>query len=125
MLKLAFCLRRLPHLSRDEFHRYWYETHAPLVRSHADALAIRRYVQLHTVADDLNAVLRAGRGGPDSYDGIAELWWDDRATFERVLASEPGRTAARTLLEDERRFIDLTRSPLWLADERAIIPRVR
>ncbi|HBT35125.1 MAG TPA: EthD family reductase, partial [Hyphomonas sp.] len=23
MIKLTFCLRRLPHLSREEFQRYW------------------------------------------------------------------------------------------------------
>ncbi|MGH7820684.1 MAG: EthD domain-containing protein [Candidatus Binatia bacterium] len=34
MVKLVFCLRRLPHLSRAEFQRYWRETHGPLVRKH-------------------------------------------------------------------------------------------
>jgi hypothetical protein len=24
MIKLTFCLRRLPHLSREEFQRYWF-----------------------------------------------------------------------------------------------------
>ena len=31
MIKLVFCLRRQPHLSREEFQRYWRECHAPLV----------------------------------------------------------------------------------------------
>ncbi|MEW6270992.1 MAG: EthD domain-containing protein [Thermodesulfobacteriota bacterium] len=43
MLKLVFCLTRLPHLSREEFQRYWRERHAPLVRSHAATLRIQRY----------------------------------------------------------------------------------
>jgi hypothetical protein len=30
MIKIAFCLRRLPQLTHDEFLRYWYETHASL-----------------------------------------------------------------------------------------------
>ena len=33
MIKLTFCLVRLPHLSREAFQRYWFETHAPLVES--------------------------------------------------------------------------------------------
>ena len=49
MLHLIFCLRRLPHLSREEFQRYWREQHAPLVRAHAAALGIHRYVRAHTV----------------------------------------------------------------------------
>ncbi len=42
MIKLVYCLRRLPNLSREEFQRYWLETHGPLVRSRAQALRIRR-----------------------------------------------------------------------------------
>ncbi len=56
MIKLSFCLRRKPELSRAEFQRYWREQHAPLVRSHAKTLRIARYVQLHTASSD------AGRG---------------------------------------------------------------
>ena len=40
MIKLTFCLRRLPHLSREEFQRYWREQHAPLVAKHAKTLGI-------------------------------------------------------------------------------------
>jgi hypothetical protein len=32
MVKLVFCARRLPHLSRAEFQRYWFENHGPLVK---------------------------------------------------------------------------------------------
>lgn len=71
MIKLTFCLRRLPQLSREEFQRYWLDTHAPLVRSFADALRIRGYVQLHTTTTALNDALRASRGGPEEYDGVA------------------------------------------------------
>jgi uncharacterized protein (TIGR02118 family) len=123
MVKLVFCLRRLPHLSRDDFQRYWREQHAPLVARHADALRVRRYVQLHTRTDDVNAALRASRGGPEEYDGIAELWWRDRDDLLAATASEAGQQASRELLEDESRFIDLARSPLWLADEIAILDR--
>lgn len=50
MIKLTYCLHRLPHLSRAEFQRYWRETHAPLVAAAQQALGIRRYVQCHTMA---------------------------------------------------------------------------
>ena len=42
MIKLVFCLRRLPHLSREEFQRYWREQHAPLVARHAETLRLAR-----------------------------------------------------------------------------------
>jgi uncharacterized protein (TIGR02118 family) len=121
MLKLVFCLKRLPYLTRAEFQRYWRETHAPLVRSHADVLAIRRYVQLHTVDLPVNEALRAGRGGPEPYDGIAELWWDSAEALAAAVATPAGRAASEALLEDERRFIDLAASPLWIGEERVVI----
>jgi len=121
MVKLVFCLRRRPELSREAFQRYWRDTHAPLVRRHAAALRIRRYVQTHTLDSPLNDGLRASRGGPDAYDGVAELWWDSADDFATVVASPEGRAASRALLEDERRFIDLDRSPLWVAAEHPVV----
>ena len=123
MIKLTFCLHRLPSLSRDEFQRYWREQHAPLVARHAETLRIRRYVQMHSLADGdpVNAGLRASRGGPEDYDGVAELWWDSLDDLAAATASDEGRAASLALLEDERRFIDLARSPLWLGREHVVV----
>ncbi|MCC7364127.1 MAG: EthD domain-containing protein [Dehalococcoidia bacterium] len=120
MVKLVFCLRRRPELTREEFQRYWYDNHAPLVKSVQDVLGIRRYVQVHTLETGLNAAIQASRGGPEGYDGVAELWYDslDAIGGNR---SEEARAAAQLLLEDERKFIDLANSPLWFAEEKPII----
>ena len=123
MIKLTFCLHRLASLSRVEFQQYWRERHAPLVARHAATLRIRRYVQTHALPDDdtVNAGLRASRGGPEGYDGVAELWWDSLDDLAAATASNEGRAASLALLEDERRFIDLARSPLWLGNEHVVI----
>jgi uncharacterized protein (TIGR02118 family) len=121
MVRLVFCARRLPQLSREEFQRYWRETHGPLVRSHARVLRIRRYVQLHTAPDPENDALRASRGGPEAFDGVAELWWDSRADLDRALATPAGLEASRALLEDERRFIDLEQSGVWWVGEEHVV----
>ena len=119
MIKLTFCLRRLPHLSREAFQKYWYENHAPLVAKHRETLRIRRYVQMHSLSHPANEAIQATRQGPEMYDGVAELWWD---SIEDALADPtPARQAAGLeLLEDERKFIDLPRSPLWFGNERPI-----
>jgi len=121
MLKLTFCLHRLPHLTREEFQRYWRETHAPLVRRHAAALGIERYVQVHAAHDEFGDGLRASRSAPEPYDGVAELWWRDRAAFAAALSKPQAQVAGAELLADERRFIDLPRSPLWLGEENVVI----
>ncbi len=121
MIKLVYCLRRLPHLTREEFQHYWRSTHAPLVRRHAKALRIRRYAQVHTLDDPSNEILRESRGGPDPYDGVAELWWDTSEALLEAFSTPEGREAGRELLEDEKRFIDTERSPLWVAREHPVL----
>ena len=119
MIKLTFCLVRLPRLSRDEFQRYWFEKHAPLVASVRETLRIRRYIQLHSLPLDVSESLRASRMGPEGFDGVAQLWWD---SFEDMARSDPAAAAdaGRLLLEDERKFIDLPKSPLWWGEEKVI-----
>jgi hypothetical protein len=92
------------------------------VRAHSTALRIRRYVQLHTRDTPMNAALAASRGAPEPYDGVAELWWESLDDLAAAVQSPEGRAAGDALLEDERRFIDLAHSPLWLADEHEMVP---
>ncbi|HEY8573074.1 EthD domain-containing protein [Phenylobacterium sp.] len=121
MIKLTFCLKRLPHLSREQFQAYWRNTHGPLVASVADTLKIRRYVQLHSVPAELSAPLAASRGAPDDFDGVAELWFDSLEVVAANGAREEARQAAALLLADERKFIDLARSPLWWGEEHVVV----
>jgi uncharacterized protein (TIGR02118 family) len=120
VIKLVFCLTRRSDLSREEFQRHWREQHAPLVREAARALGVRRYVQVHTLTHPTNEALRRGRGGPEEYDGVAELWFDSLDALAAAGATPEGRAAGRRLLEDERRFIDLARSPVWIAEEHPV-----
>lgn len=121
MIKLTFCLTRLPHLSREQFQDYWLNTHGPLVASVAETLQIRRYVQLHSAPPAVSAGIRESREAPPDYDGVAELWFD---SLEAVLANgqrPEAQEAGRLLLEDEKKFIDLPKSPLWWGEEKAIV----
>lgn len=121
MVKLIFCARRAAHLSRAEFQRYWREVHGPLVRTYAAVLRIRRYVQVHTLDHPVQEALRASRGGPEPFDGVAELWWDSVDDLLGANDDPAWRAASLALYEDEQRFIDLSRSPLWIGEEHPIV----
>ncbi|MGH7299718.1 MAG: EthD domain-containing protein [Candidatus Rokuibacteriota bacterium] len=121
MIKLVFCLRRLSHLSREDFQRYWLDSHGPLVRELAPALNVKRYAQVHTVSSAFGDALRRHRGAPEDFDGVAELWWESVEDFARAGSTAEGREAGRRLLEDEKRFIDLARSPIWFGEEHALV----
>src|SRR5262245_37213134 len=121
MVKIAFCLMRLPHLSLQEFQRHWYEVHAPLVQRHQKVLRIVRYVQLHSDLGPLTEKLRAFRHSPEPYDGVAEIWYESREALEGLGKDSSARAASRELLEDEKLFLDLSRSPIFAGEERALV----
>ena len=121
MIKLTFCLVRLPHLSREQFQDYWWNTHGPLVASVREALRIRRYVQLHSLPEAESEGLRRSRDAPPGFDGVAQLWWDGPEALSANAADPRSAEAATRLLADERRFIDLPRSPLWWGEEKVVI----
>jgi uncharacterized protein (TIGR02118 family) len=114
MIKLTFCLRRLPELTRAEFQEYWRETHGALVREHRAALKFEDYRQIHTIEDPIGTALAEIRHAPAAFDGVAEMVWTSREALEETMSSKEGRAAGRILLDDEKRFIDLENSPIWL-----------
>lgn len=120
MIKLTFCLHRLPGMSREAFQAYWFNNHAPLVARHSKVLRIRRYVQMHSATNAFNDVIRASREAPEMYDGVAELWWDSLDDLTAPPTPE-SQAAGLALLEDERKFIDLPRSPLFIGEEKVIV----
>jgi uncharacterized protein (TIGR02118 family) len=121
VVKLVFCLRRRTDLSESEFHRYWREVHGPLVVSLAPVLGIRSYVQLHTTPGPVNAALAAQRGAPEPFDGVAELQFDSLDALAAATRTPEGAAAAETLHEDEKTFIDHSRSPIFVGEEHPVI----
>ena len=84
MIKAVVLLRRRDDWSRERFHRWWIDEHVPLVRP---LPGLRKYrVCLVTGS--------TSHEGREPWDGIAELWFDDRAALEAAWASAAG-TAAR------------------------------
>jgi EthD domain len=123
VIKIVFCLRRLPTLSPDEFFQYWLQHHGPLVLGHAKALRICRYTQGHSFTDARIAPAVDARGcRVPPYDGVAEVYWENVEELLDGASSPEGRAAGRALLADERRFIDLPNSSLFFVREHEIVP---
>lgn len=111
MIKVVGLLTRKPELSHEQFVRHWFDIHAPL--AHA-VPGIRRYVQSH---------ITGTRTRPDvpetdvEIDGIAELWYDDLASFERAAATPE----MKALTDDGALFIGQIKT--YVVEEQQIIPR--
>ena len=119
MIKMVFCLRRKAGMTREEFQHYWLVEHAPKVKAVAEQLGMKRYVQSHTYDSAMGTAAARGRNTAEDYDGVMEGWWESedqsRAAFEAH-----GPAAALMLLDDERRFIDLERSAIFMTREQVI-----
>ena len=120
MVKLVFCCRRKPELSREAFQTRWLEMHGPLVRElRARLPMMKRYVQSHTLGDAVNEPLRQGRGTAEPYDGITEVWFDSLEAMGGI-GGDAALEAARRLHEDEAEFIDFGRSRVFVTEEHEI-----
>lgn len=122
MLKITFMMRRLPHMTREEFQTYYRKVHTRAAGPDAtDILAMKRYVQLHALPEDVNDEFGESRGGEPSFDAVAEIWIDDYETYERAWKSEDGQRILHLLLEDEKNFVDWKRSVIMMSKELVFI----
>jgi uncharacterized protein (TIGR02118 family) len=114
MIKLIICATRRSDLSHEQFDTYWREHHGPLVRSVAEFTRhVRKYVQCHLAAEAVPF------GIPGSYDGIAELWFDNAEEARRAF-SEP--RYLEIIRPDELKFVDPHKCISFVTEELTVIP---
>jgi uncharacterized protein (TIGR02118 family) len=107
MVKMVFLLVKPQGMSDGSFHQYWLEKHAPLIRSLADDMRAKRYIQSHLVPSaTANAAAEIRNLKPNPYQGFAEVWWDSEEDMAAAFATAAGAAAGGMLLEDEQKFLD-------------------
>lgn len=119
MIKLSWLMRRLPHLTREQFQEYWRDQHPNAVPHEGiGVLGIRRYIQVHTLGDDLRDIVVGPRDGlVEPFDGIAELWIDDEEALRRDWTAEAAKPYLAAFIADEANFIDWSRSTILVSRE--------
>lgn len=121
MITIVFCVRKRPDMSMEEFRRFWWEEHGPFVKERAAILNMKRYVQMPRLLQEGFESVATARGAPEPYDGIAQVSWESLDDLKATFTDPAARRAARELLEDERRFIDFTRSPIFFTEEKVVV----
>lgn len=121
MIKLMFCLRRRPDMTRREFLDYWSGHHASIAQRGATAMRVVRYVQNHTLTHPVNDVLLVSRDAPEPFDGVVEVWYASMNDLEESFREEDAVAAARELIGDEPQFIDLESSPIFVVEEHELV----
>ncbi len=121
MIRIVYVFHRRKDISRKKCHSYWKDIHAQKVKEHADVLGITGYAQLHTTGSAFfNWMMRKFRKTMPCFDGTAE-YWIDKDKMAAALETEDGKKAMVELVDDEKQFIDHSRSSIFLAREHLII----
>lgn len=103
VIKVCELVWRRPDLELEAFRAHWRDVHGPIV---AAIPGIRRYVQSHPL-------IGGYRRGSLPFDGLAEIWVEDKAAL-RAMAATPEFAAAKA---DEPNFIDTARLVELVVDE--------
>ena len=120
MVKFVYCLRKRADVSAEEFYRRWTEM-GPVIKEHAKAMKAVHYVQSHTIAPEVNAMLINERyNGKPAYDGISELWYNSIEEMMEAFASEELQKAGSIFHEGESKFIDFSESCMFMTEEHTI-----
>ena len=107
MVKLVYCFAKRSDLSFEQFSRYWRDVHGPIG---ASIPGVRRLVQSVAIHDERDAQ-------SPSFDGMAELWFDDVEALLRARSSPEWQAST----QDEQHFIDQSRTACFLSEERTIV----
>ncbi len=121
MIKMMFGLKKLPNITHDEFHRYWRENHGVLAKEKLPALNAKRYIQSHTINIPITDDPRGLQGMDEPFDGVAEICWDSMESMLEAALTPEGEKAHLDLIEDEKNFIDFSRSAMWFVEEEVFI----
>ncbi|HML14136.1 MAG TPA: EthD domain-containing protein [Xanthobacteraceae bacterium] len=112
MIKTVSLLVRKEGLSHEAFVKHWREIHGPLAYA---CPGVARYIQTEIKSSSFRT---DGVAALDvAVDGIAELWFADRAALDQFNAAP----ATRRLREDGTTFIG--RQISFATEEKVIIPR--
>ena len=101
MFKAIILLARREDASREDFRAWWLDRHAPLA---SRLPGVRRLVFDLVESDD------------SPFDGVSELWFDDRAAFEAAYATDLGREVAADSLANVSARVRL------FVDEHPLVP---
>jgi len=124
MIKINYLMRRLPHLTLEEFQSYWSEKHPQAAPEDAfSTLGIKRYVQVLPLETEArNLVIGPRTGLVEPFDGIAELWFESEEALTRDWSTDKAKEYVKIFFEDEQNFIDWTRSTILVSKENIVMP---
>jgi uncharacterized protein (TIGR02118 family) len=117
MFKVIALITRRPDMTREQFVDYYANNHVKLVwRVFPWTADYRRnFIDLE------QSIISPGLPAPD-FDSITEMWFHDRAGYDRMLEAHAQPELDAVMKADESRFMDRTRTRFFITDEYGATP---
>jgi uncharacterized protein (TIGR02118 family) len=106
MIKLVYCITKKAGLTDQEFYDYWKNVHGPIGTR---IPGLRKLVQSHRL-------IIPGDREP-TFDGMAELWFDDAGALFAARQSPEWRASH----QDEFNFIDHNKVAYFVSEEHTVL----
>ncbi|WP_156839597.1 EthD family reductase [Novosphingobium aquimarinum] len=112
MLKCVAMLKAKQGLSRDQFIEYYESNHAPLILKLMPE--IREYRRNFFETEGAFEF-----GAARQFDVVTELWFEDRAAYDRFVERSTDPDIARQIAEDEENVFDRGATRMYIVEERS------
>ena len=113
MLKAIALLTRRADVPHAQFIAHYEHTHVPLIlRSFPQIREYRRNFV------DLSDVRRAPGVADPPFDVITEMWFDDRAGYDEMLAAHADPAIGGPVAADANLFLDMSKTIQFVVDMR-------
>jgi uncharacterized protein (TIGR02118 family) len=113
LIKLNILMVRRSDLTFEQFDKYWRDVHGPLFASQSEVKRyVRRYIQEHHAKHTMPGTVSS------SFDGIAEIWFDDISAANAFFQSDDYK---QNVIPDEETFMDRTRCELLFTNSHGVI----
>ncbi|MES2498641.1 MAG: EthD domain-containing protein [Pseudomonadota bacterium] len=112
-VKSIALLRRRADISREAFIDYYETRHVPLIQSLLPGIVEYR----RSFPDFEGAYVNDG-AAPFDFDVVTELWFTDRATYDRAMARVADPEIGARIAADEENFLDRSGTRMFLVEEK-------
>jgi hypothetical protein len=120
MIKVVAFLSRLPHVDREGFKSYYEQNHAPKMQVLLPMVSEyeRNYPDASTVRPAAGQTVDEAIG----FDALTIMKFKDRASYDAWKAALRDPENLRIIREDESKFLDHTKTRLFVVDEHVSSP---
>ena len=111
MIRFINCIRKLSHISSDQFREYWNDPKFDAIIDRVvEYTGATGHAKNLTLMVEANVLMRERRAFGEPFDAVLEYWWEDAAQLNAVLNSPQCDVLMKSMLEFQKQFVDLEKS---------------